>query len=88
MCLKLEVPVLLQASEVAPYLSVGVNEGQEWWDNALLNDVVPTLGAVTRDVPQRPHRLLAHVSVGGLEELNQQRNSPALHHRTGLGGVP
>lgn len=59
---------------------VGVDKGEQGFDDAMVNDVVPTIGPLTRNVSQGPHRLLTDVNVRGGEQLDEWRDSTVLHH--------
>lgn len=67
--------------------SVRTDEVQQGGDDALSDDVIPTLGAISGDVPQRPHGLLAHVGVLGGQQRYQQGHRTTVHHCVGLLGV-
>ena len=64
-----------------------IDEGQQWWDDALRDDIVPALRAITSDVSQCPHCLLAHVRVLRAEQSYQQWDSTVVHYSVCLLGV-
>ena len=49
-------------------------------------DKVAALGRVTSDVTKRPHGLLAHVVVGGVQEVAEARNGATLEDEASLLG--
>ena len=61
-----------------------VDEGEEGLDDAQLDDVVAEVRPVADDVAQGPHRLLAHVLVRRVEELQEEGDGAGGHHGLGL----
>ena len=63
---------------------LGVDEGDQRLDHAVVDDEVPHGGPVTGDVAQGPHGLLLHIVVGAAQELDEMWNSTAVDHGLGL----
>ena len=61
-------------------------QGQQWPQSALLEDIVPTLWAVTGDVAKRPYSLLADIKNGGREQIDEFRDSVCLDHNLSVFG--
>lgn len=60
--------VRFQAKLCTQYLSVWVDKLEQGVDDALRDDVVSALGAVSRDVAKGPDGLLAHMHVRGIQQ--------------------
>jgi hypothetical protein len=59
---------------------VFAQQGQQRPQCTLLENVVPTLRAITSDVTQSPYGLLADIKYGRREEIDKLRDSVCLDH--------
>jgi hypothetical protein len=63
---------------------VFAEEAQQRPESTLLENIVPTLRTVTRNIPQRPHSLLADIQYRGRKEFDKFRHCICLDYHLGV----
>ena len=63
---------------------LGVDQSQEWLDDAIVDDKVSHDRTVSSNVTKGPHSLLADILVRASEQLHEVRDSSTVHNSLGL----